>query len=82
MIGLMRGLAFQAYRDTYPGEAFWMQWWADGENFGLIQSLSFVSKNVDDPRRSFPASHRYFHLVQACPLRIPYRDAQQHNPQP
>jgi len=73
MIGLCRGLAYQAILDaaTAPWHEQWFGWWLHNETFGVIPSRSMVGDCFrDDPATYFPVSFRYLQLLDACPLRM------------
>ena len=56
MIGLMRGLAAQAYRETFPASDLWRQW-LEKENFGLFP-VDEMSARVSSIRER-PSQRRF-----------------------
>jgi hypothetical protein len=65
MMGLVKGLAWKAYKDTYPINPAWQVYFHNEETFGLVNLRS----EIHSPGL-VPASVRYFELIDACPLRM------------
>lgn len=73
MIGLIKGLAFQAYVETRLTDRYiWESWLKRSPVFGLITSRKDVASGVANPEQAFATSFRFFELIEACPLRIPF----------
>ncbi len=59
MIGLCRGLAYQAYRETYPTESH--------ENALAWATSTLLLRHES---WNYPAHSRYYQLLDACGLRM------------
>jgi hypothetical protein len=64
MIGLLKGLAWQAYKDTWHPRDYWECWWREDETFGLVMDR--------ERAKAHRTSSKFFQLIDGCPLRLPH----------
>lgn len=70
MIGLIQGLALQAYTTCRPKERDAWGPWMNQPTFGLL-GRELLATALGDSKLTYPVSLKFHELVDACPLRMP-----------
>lgn len=79
MIGLVRGLAYQAYKEAGAAEVSvwqlgdWRGWLRSHPTFGLVPCRQMLSPTIGrSAPYILPASWRFWQLIEDCPLKMPF----------
>ena len=67
MMIICRAAARQAYLEIRPDKVHWVN---EYECFGVVPSRRKLSEYAQKNPKDFPVSHRYFALLEECPLRM------------
>jgi hypothetical protein len=67
VIGLAKGLAWRAYRETRPGECDWIEWYKDSPTFGLVPRREAAFRYAGAEEFVYPTSARYYELIDRVP---------------